>query len=72
MSKDKEKIETVEKKYLNYKDERYEVQNVFSHKDREYITIDVKDSEGNAYVICDKNDTLYKKIEKVKVPKNER
>jgi hypothetical protein len=33
------------------------------------ITIDIIDSEGNPYTICDSSDTVYKKIEKVKVPK---
>ena len=65
----KEKVEMIEKKFLNYKDERYEVQGVFSHQMRNYITIDVKDTDGNPYVICDSSDTLYTKIEKVKVPK---
>ena len=67
-----EKVEMIEKKFLNYTGERYEVQGAFSHPKREYITIDVKDSEGNAYTICDSSDTLYKKIEKVKVPKDKK
>lgn len=70
MSTKKEKQEMTEKRFLNYKDERYEVTNVFSHQQRDYITIDVKDTEGNPYTICDVNDSLYKKIEKIKVPKN--
>ena len=59
----------IEKKFLNYKGSRYEVQGAFSHPKRDYITIDVKDEHGKPYTICDKNDTLYDKIEKVKVPK---
>ena len=54
---------------MNYKGERFEVQNVFSHSSRDYITIDVKDDHNNAYTICDSSDIYYKKIEKVKVPK---
>lgn len=64
-----EKIEYVEKKFLNYKNEKYEVFGAFSHPQRAYITIDIKDEKGNPYTICDSNDTLYQKIEKVKVPK---
>jgi hypothetical protein len=65
-----EKVETIEKRFLNYQNERYEVQGVFSHREREYVTIDVKDSDGNPYTICDSNDTIHKKIEKVRVPKD--
>lgn len=64
------KIEMIEKKFLTYHGLKYEVTGVFSHKDRNYITIDVKDEHGKPHTICDKNDTLYNKIEKVKVPKN--
>lgn len=63
-----EKVEMMEKKFLNYKNERYEVQGAFSHPKRDYITIDVIDSLGNPYTICDSSDTVYKKIEKIKVP----
>lgn len=63
-----DKVEMIEKRFLNYQNERYEVQGVFSHRERDYVTIDVKDSDGNPYVICDSNDTIHKKIEKVKVP----
>ena len=35
-----------------------------------YYVADVKDEHGKPYTICDKNDTLYDKIEKVKVPKS--
>lgn len=31
---------------------------------------DEDDEDGKPYTICDKNDTLYDKIEKVKVPKS--
>ena len=67
-----QKVEMIEKKFLNYKNERYEVQGAFSHPKRDYITIDVKDSGGNPYTICDSSDTVYKKIEKVKVPASRR
>ena len=63
----KEKIETIEKRFLNYKCDRYEVKGAFSHQKRNYITIDVIDSDGNPYTICDKSDSLYDKIEKIKV-----
>lgn len=66
----KEKVEMIEKKFLNYKGDRYEVLGAFSHPKREYITIDVKDSGGNPYTICDSSYTVYKKIEKVKVQKD--
>lgn len=65
-----EKVEMIEKKFLNYKGSRYEVQDAFSHPKRDYITIDVKDDDGNPYTICDSTDTLYKKIEKIKVQKD--
>lgn len=68
MSKE-EKIEYVEKKFLTYKNERYEVMGAFSHPKRDYITIDVKDENGNPYTLCDSSDLYYKKIEKVKVQK---
>ena len=64
------KIEMIEQKFLTYHGLKYEVTGAFSHKARNYITIDVKDEHGKPYTICDKNDTLYDKIEKVKVPKN--
>ena len=64
-----DKIEMIEKKFLNYEGSRYEVQGAFSHTKRAYITIDVKDNDGNTYVICDSSDTVYNKIEKIKVPK---
>lgn len=64
------KVEMIEKKFLNYKGSRYEVQGAFSHPKRDYITIDIKDTDGNPYTICDSSDTVYKKIEKIKVPKN--
>ncbi len=64
-----EKVEMIEKKFLDYKGEIYEVTGAFSHPKRDYITIDVKDSRGNPYTICDSSDTVYKKIEKIKVPK---
>ena len=64
-----EKVEMIEKKFLNYKGDRYEVTGAFSHPKRDYITIDVKDYRGNPYVICDSSDSVYNKIEKVKVPK---
>lgn len=70
MSKDK--VEMIEKKFLDYKGERYEVTGAFSHPKRDYISIDVKDTLGNPYVICDSSDTYYKKIEKVKVPKEQK
>ena len=66
-----EKIEMIEKKFLDYKGSRYEVQGAFSHQKRNYITIDVKDSDGNPYTICDSSDVVYKKIEKIKVPKHQ-
>lgn len=69
MGKEEKKIEYVEKKFLNYKNERYEVMGAFSHPQRAYISIDVKDENGNPYVICDSNDVYYGKIEKVKVEK---
>lgn len=37
----------------------------FQHSHRKYITIEVKDSNENPYTICDVNDTLYEKIQKV-------
>ena len=64
-----QKVEIIEKKFLNYKGDRYEVKGAFSHQKRNYITIDIIDSEGNPYTICDSSDTVYKKIEKIKVPK---
>ena len=64
-----QKVEMIEKKFLNFKDERYEVTGVFSHRNLNYVSIDVKDIQGNGYVICDSSDIYYKKIEKVKVPK---
>lgn len=64
-----QKVEMIEKKFLNYKGDRYEVKGAFSHPERDYITIDVIDTEGNPYTICDSSDTVYKKIEKIKVPK---
>lgn len=64
-----EKIEMVEKKILKYKDEVYNVIGAFSHPKRAYITIDVKDKDGKPYTICDSNDVLYGRIEKIRVPK---
>ena len=64
-----QKVEMIEKKFLTYKGDRYEVKGAFSHGTRDYITIDVIDTEGNPYTICDSSDTVYKKIEKIKVPK---
>ena len=70
MSKEKaDKVEMIEKKILKFKDEIYEVQGAFSHPKRDYISIDIKDSEGNPYTICDSSETCYKRIEKIKVPK---
>lgn len=66
-----EKIEMVEKKILKYKDEVYDVMGAFSHPKRAYISIDVKDKDGNPYVICDSHDIYYGKIEKIKVPKKQ-
>ena len=40
----------------------YEVVNAFSHNERNYISIDVKDINGNPYVICDSDDKYYGKI----------
>ena len=64
-----QKVEMIEKKFLNYKGDRYEVKGAFSHRTRNYITIDVIVTEGNPYTVCDSSDTVYKKIEKIKVPK---
>lgn len=64
-----EKKEMIEKKILKYKDEIYEVINAFSHPKRSYITIDVKTKDGVPYTLCDSNDTLYDRIEKIKVEK---
>lgn len=65
-----QKVEMIEKKFLNYKGDRYEVQGAFSHPKREYITIDVKDKDGKPYTICDSNDVLYGRIEKIRVQKD--
>ena len=65
-----EKIEFIEKKILKFQDEVYEVVNAFSHDNRNYISIDVKDINGNPYVICDSGDVYYGKIQKIKVHKN--
>ena len=65
-----EKIELIEKKILKFQDEVYEVVNAFSHNKRNYISIDVKDINGNPYVICDSGDVYYGKIQKIKANKN--
>ena len=65
-----EKIEFIEKKILKFQDEVYEVVNAFSHNERNYISIDVKDINGNQYVICDSDDKYYGKIQKIKIDKN--
>ena len=67
-----EKIEFIEKKILKFQDDVYEVVNAFSHDKRNYISIDVKDINGNPYVICDSGDTYYGKIQKIKVHKNDK
>ena len=67
-----EKIEFIEKKILKFQDEVYEVVNAFSHDNRNYISIDVKDINGNPYVICDSGDIYYGKIQKIKVHKNDK
>ena len=65
-----EKIEFIEKKILKFQDEVYEVVNAFSPDKRNYISIDVKDINGNPYIICDSGDIYYGKIQKIKVHKN--
>ena len=65
-----EKIEFIEKKILKFQDDVYEVVNAFSHDKRNYISIDVKDINGNPYVICDSGDVYYGKIQKIKANKN--
>ena len=65
-----EKIEFIEKKILKFQDDVYEVVNAFSHDTRNYISIDVKDINGDPYVICDSGDIYYGKIQKIKVHKN--
>ena len=65
-----EKIEFIEKKILKFQDDVYEVVNAFSHDKRNYISIDVKDINGNPYVICDSGDIYYGKIQKIKIDKN--
>ena len=67
-----EKIEFIEKKILKFQDEVYEVVNAFSHVNRNIISIDVKDINGNPYVICDSGDIYYGKIQKIKVHKNDK
>ena len=67
-----EKIEFIEKKILKFQDEVYEVVNAFSHDNRNYISIDVKDINGNPYVICESGDIYYGKIQKIKVHKNDK
>ena len=67
-----EKIEFIEKKILKFQDEVYEVVNAFSRDNRNYISIDVKDINGNPYVICDSGDIYYSKIQKIKVHKNDK
>ena len=67
-----EKIEFIEKKILKFQDEVYEVVNAFSHNKRNYISIDIKDINGNPYVICDSGDVYYNKIQKIKVYKNDK
>lgn len=67
-----EKIEFIEKKILKFQDDVYEVVNAFSHDKLNYISIDVKDINGNPYVICDSGDVYYGKIQKIKVHKNDK
>ena len=67
-----EKIEFIEKKILKFQDDVYEVVNAFSHDKRNYISIDIKDINGNPYVICDSGDIYYGKIQKIKVHKNDK
>ena len=50
------------KKLLEINNEIYEVVDLFSHHKREYITINVKDTNGNPYVICDSKDIYYHKL----------
>ena len=45
-----QKVEMIEKKFLNYKGDRYEVTGVFSHRNLNYVSIDVKDIQGKC--IC--------------------
>ena len=52
------------KKILEFQGEVYEVVGVFSHPNREYISIDIKDKDGNPYVICDSRDIYYNKIKR--------
>ena len=67
-----EKIEFIEKKILKFQDDVCEVVNAFSHDKRNYISIDVKDINGNPYIICDSGDIYYGKIQKIKVRKNDK
>ena len=67
-----EKIEFIEKKILKFQDDVYEVVNAFSHDKRNYISIDVKDINGDPFIICDSGDIYYGKIQKIKVRKNDK
>ncbi len=61
------KEQKTEKRILEYKGDTYTVQGAFQHQYRKYITIDVLDENNVPYTICDKHDTLYDKIKKIKV-----
>jgi hypothetical protein len=63
-----DKVEMVSVRTLEYKGEELLVMGAFSHKERKYISIDVKDKVGTPYVICDSNDVYYEKIKTLKVP----